>query len=210
MFIFENNWILLLVFQNKDKLEKLRVQAETFCQRLGRYRMPFAWATVNIMDVISTAAIDRDVTDSDSLKGGVSLCVFVLMSVFVLFDSNTMWWLCIVVCVCILFDIVFFPGKSSSIDRKAQLPRRNSERYNTIDDQFCNVSAFKPATITINTIFKQVKHKETTISLKYMIQCNRQTSLWLQPGLVSLFDQTYHSIRFYLIYVSTIKPWLHC
>uniref|UniRef100_A0A8C9YQ33 Dedicator of cytokinesis 8 n=1 Tax=Sander lucioperca TaxID=283035 RepID=A0A8C9YQ33_SANLU len=111
---------------DSGKLEKLRVQAETFCQRLGRYRMPFAWATVNIMDVISTAAIDRDVTDSDSLKGG--------------------------------------------------LPRRNSERYNTIDDQFCNVSAFKPATITINTIFKQVKHKETTISLKYMIQCNRQTS----------------------------------
>ncbi|XP_078107068.1 dedicator of cytokinesis protein 8 isoform X1 [Sander vitreus] len=101
--------------KNKDKLEKLRGQAETFCQRLGRYRMPFAWATVNIMEVISTATIDRDVTDSDSLKG----------------------------------------GKSSSIDRKAQLPRRNSERYNTIDDQFCNVSAFKPATITISTIFKQ-------------------------------------------------------
>uniref|UniRef100_A0A8C4F3N2 Dedicator of cytokinesis 8 n=1 Tax=Dicentrarchus labrax TaxID=13489 RepID=A0A8C4F3N2_DICLA len=98
--------ILLLVFQNKDKLEKLRGQAETFCHRLGRYRMPFAWATVNIMEVISTAMIDRDVTDSDSLKGGVS------------------------------------------IDRRAQLPRRNSERYNTIDDQFCSISAFKPATIT--------------------------------------------------------------
>ncbi|XP_069555622.1 dedicator of cytokinesis protein 8 isoform X2 [Brachyistius frenatus] len=102
--------------KNKDKLEKLRGQAEAFCQRLGRYRMPFAWATVNIMEVISTAAIDRDVTDSDSLKG----------------------------------------GKSSSIDRRAQLPRRNSERYSTtIDEHFCNVSAFKPATITITTIFKQ-------------------------------------------------------
>uniref|UniRef100_A0A8C4EYC7 Dedicator of cytokinesis 8 n=1 Tax=Dicentrarchus labrax TaxID=13489 RepID=A0A8C4EYC7_DICLA len=103
--------------KNKDKLEKLRGQAETFCHRLGRYRMPFAWATVNIMEVISTAMIDRDVTDSDSLKGGVR--------------------------------------KSSSIDRRAQLPRRNSERYNTIDDQFCSISAFKPATITVNTIFKQ-------------------------------------------------------
>ncbi|KAA8593008.1 hypothetical protein FQN60_018463 [Etheostoma spectabile] len=102
--------------KNKDKLEKLRGQAETFCQRLGRYRMPFAWATVKIMDVISNATIDRDVTDSDSLKG----------------------------------------GKSSSMDRKAQLPRRNSERYNTIDDQLCSVSSFKPATITISTIFKQV------------------------------------------------------
>ncbi|XP_040897521.1 dedicator of cytokinesis protein 8 isoform X2 [Toxotes jaculatrix] len=101
--------------KSKDKLEKLRGQAEAFCQRLGRYRMPFAWATVNIMEVISTAAIERDVTDSDSLKG----------------------------------------VKSTSIDRRGQLPRRNSERYNTIDDQFCNVSAFKPATITISTIFKQ-------------------------------------------------------
>lgn len=60
--------------QNKDKLEKLRGQAEMFCQRLGRYRMPFAWATVNIMEVISTATLDRDTTDSDSLKGGV--CAF--------------------------------------------------------------------------------------------------------------------------------------
>uniref|UniRef100_A0A8D3DZT9 Dedicator of cytokinesis 8 n=1 Tax=Scophthalmus maximus TaxID=52904 RepID=A0A8D3DZT9_SCOMX len=90
--------------KNKDKLEKLRGHAETFCHRLGRYRMPFAWATVNVMEVISTVALDL---------------------------------------------------KSSSIDRKGQLPRRNSERYSTIDDQFCNVSAFKPATITISTIFKQ-------------------------------------------------------
>ncbi|XP_076021315.1 dedicator of cytokinesis protein 8 isoform X2 [Genypterus blacodes] len=101
--------------KNKDKLDKLRGQAEAFCHRLGRYRMPFAWATINIMEVISTAAIDRDVTDSDSLKG----------------------------------------GKSSSIDRRAQLPRRNSERYNTLDDQPYSISAFKPATITISTIFKQ-------------------------------------------------------
>uniref|UniRef100_A0A3P8S4G7 Dedicator of cytokinesis 8 n=1 Tax=Amphiprion percula TaxID=161767 RepID=A0A3P8S4G7_AMPPE len=105
----------VITFQNKDKLEKLRGQAEAFCQRLGRYRMPFAWATVNIMEVISTAAVDRDVTDSDSLRGG--LC--------------------------------------NSIDRRAQLPRRNSERYSTIEEQLCNVSAFKPATITISTIFKQ-------------------------------------------------------
>ncbi|XP_053727875.1 dedicator of cytokinesis protein 8 isoform X1 [Synchiropus splendidus] len=101
--------------KNKDKLDKLRGQAEAFCHRLGRYRMPFAWATVNIMEVISTATPERDVTDGDSFRG----------------------------------------GKSSSIDRKTQLPRRNSERFNTFDDQVCNISAFKPATITISTIFKQ-------------------------------------------------------
>ncbi|XP_075905606.1 dedicator of cytokinesis protein 8 isoform X1 [Nelusetta ayraudi] len=101
--------------KNKDKLEKLRGQAETFCQRLGRYRMPFAWATVNIMEVISTAMLDRDVPDSDSSRG----------------------------------------GKSSSIDRRTQIPRRNSERFSTMDDQLGNFSAFKPAVITISTLFKQ-------------------------------------------------------
>uniref|UniRef100_A0A8C7GLJ0 Dedicator of cytokinesis 8 n=1 Tax=Oncorhynchus kisutch TaxID=8019 RepID=A0A8C7GLJ0_ONCKI len=97
--------------KNKEKLEKLRSQSETFCQRLGRYRMPFAWATVNIMNVISTATLDRDTTDSDSLNG-------------------------------------------HSLDKRGQLPRRNSERFAAMEDQ-CNMSAFKPATITISTFCKQ-------------------------------------------------------
>lgn len=132
----------VLDFQNKDKLEKLRCQAETFCQRLGRYRMPFAWATVNIMDFISTATLERDVTDSDSLKGGV--CTW---------QINLHW---VQIWVWPWRPLPTFPGKSCSIDRRAQLPRRNSERFNTLDDQFCNISAFKPATIPITTIFKQV------------------------------------------------------
>uniref|UniRef100_A0A669CS54 Dedicator of cytokinesis 8 n=1 Tax=Oreochromis niloticus TaxID=8128 RepID=A0A669CS54_ORENI len=95
--------------KNKDKIEKLRNQADSFCQRLGRYRMPFAWATVNIMEVINSATLERDITDSENTKGG-----------------------------------------------RRGLPRRNSERYSTIDEPFCNVSGFKPATITISTIIKQV------------------------------------------------------
>ncbi|XP_061116717.1 dedicator of cytokinesis protein 8 [Conger conger] len=55
--------------KNKDKLDKLRSQTESFCNRLGRYRMPLAWATVNIMNVISTATLDRDTSDTDSING---------------------------------------------------------------------------------------------------------------------------------------------
>uniref|UniRef100_A0A8C9K5G6 Dedicator of cytokinesis 6 n=1 Tax=Panthera tigris altaica TaxID=74533 RepID=A0A8C9K5G6_PANTA len=33
--------------KNKEKLEKLRLAAEQFCTRLGRYRMPFAWTAVH-------------------------------------------------------------------------------------------------------------------------------------------------------------------
>ncbi|XP_029018984.1 dedicator of cytokinesis protein 8 isoform X3 [Betta splendens] len=137
--------------KNKDKLEKLRNQAENFCTRLGRYRMPFAWATVKIMEVISTATLERDVTDSDSLKG----------------------------------------GKSSSIDRKAQLPRRNSERYSMMEEQFCNISAFKPATITISTIFKQEGDRLSDEDLlKFLAEIkktsNAQRRLKTIPGWIKL------------------------
>uniref|UniRef100_A0A8C1HJH2 Dedicator of cytokinesis 8 n=1 Tax=Cyprinus carpio carpio TaxID=630221 RepID=A0A8C1HJH2_CYPCA len=53
--------------KNRDKLEKLRNQAEGFCQRLGRYRMPFAFATVNIMSAINST-LERETSDTDSIN----------------------------------------------------------------------------------------------------------------------------------------------
>uniref|UniRef100_UPI00398F3272 dedicator of cytokinesis protein 8 isoform X2 n=1 Tax=Pristiophorus japonicus TaxID=55135 RepID=UPI00398F3272 len=54
--------------KNKDKIEKLKTQAESFCQRLGKYRMPFAWANINIMSVVSTAT-DRDSIEVENING---------------------------------------------------------------------------------------------------------------------------------------------
>ncbi|XP_048475857.1 dedicator of cytokinesis protein 7-like [Rhincodon typus] len=54
--------------KNKDKIEKLKSQAENFCQRLGKYRMPFAWAYINIMNVVSTAS-DRDSMEVEHING---------------------------------------------------------------------------------------------------------------------------------------------
>uniref|UniRef100_A0A670ZWY4 Dedicator of cytokinesis 8 n=1 Tax=Pseudonaja textilis TaxID=8673 RepID=A0A670ZWY4_PSETE len=34
--------------KTKEKIEKLKQQAENFCQRLGKYRMPFAWIPINL------------------------------------------------------------------------------------------------------------------------------------------------------------------
>uniref|UniRef100_A0A7N8YPF9 Dedicator of cytokinesis 8 n=1 Tax=Mastacembelus armatus TaxID=205130 RepID=A0A7N8YPF9_9TELE len=116
--------------KNKDKLEKLRGQAETFCQRLGRYRMPFAWAT--------------------EVCASVFLLLFVI-NVFI----RCILRACIAECTESWPFHFVSSVKSSSIDRRAQLPRRNSERFSTTDEQLCNISAFKPATITINSIFKQ-------------------------------------------------------
>ncbi|KAJ7993970.1 hypothetical protein DPEC_G00261100 [Dallia pectoralis] len=136
--------------KNKDKLEKLRNQSEMFCQKLGRYRMPFAWATVNIMNVISTATLDRDTTDASD--GG--------------------------------------SGKSGSLDKRGQLPRRNSERFSSVDDQ-CNMSAFKPATITIGTFCKQEGDRLSDEDLfKFLADIKRFSSLQRRiktiPGTIRL------------------------
>ena len=49
--------------KNKEKLEKLRLAAEQFCTRLGRYRMPFAWTAVHLANIVSRPQ-DRD-SDSE-------------------------------------------------------------------------------------------------------------------------------------------------
>jgi hypothetical protein len=55
--------------QNKEKLEKLRLAAEQFCTRLGRYRMPFAWTAVHLANIVSSAGqADRD-SDSEGGEG---------------------------------------------------------------------------------------------------------------------------------------------
>nr|XP_031293079.1 dedicator of cytokinesis protein 6 isoform X7 [Camelus dromedarius] len=51
--------------KNREKLEKLRLAAEQFCTRLGRYRMPFAWTAVHLANIVSSAGQpDRD-SDSE-------------------------------------------------------------------------------------------------------------------------------------------------
>lgn len=59
-----------LHFQNKEKLEKLRSQSEQFCQRLGRYRMPFAWTAIHLMNIVNSAgSLERDTELEMSLSG---------------------------------------------------------------------------------------------------------------------------------------------
>ncbi|KAF5914368.1 hypothetical protein HPG69_000479 [Diceros bicornis minor] len=59
---------IFLVIKNKEKLEKLRLAAEQFCTRLGRYRMPFAWTAVHLANIVSSAGQpDRD-SDSEGAQ----------------------------------------------------------------------------------------------------------------------------------------------
>ena len=60
--------------QNKEKLEKLKSQADQFCQRLGKYRMPFAWTAIHLMNIVSSAgSLERDSTEVEISTGGKSV-----------------------------------------------------------------------------------------------------------------------------------------
>ncbi|KAM9115232.1 dedicator of cytokinesis protein 6 isoform 2-T2 [Pangshura tecta] len=56
--------------KNKEKLEKLRGAAEQFCSRLGRYRMPFAWTAIHLLNIVSTAGSLEHDPDAESERRG--------------------------------------------------------------------------------------------------------------------------------------------
>uniref|UniRef100_A0A8C6GW21 Dedicator of cytokinesis 8 n=1 Tax=Mus spicilegus TaxID=10103 RepID=A0A8C6GW21_MUSSI len=49
--------------KSKEKVEKLKLQAESFCQRLGKYRMPFAWAPISLASFFNVSTLERESTD---------------------------------------------------------------------------------------------------------------------------------------------------
>uniref|UniRef100_A0A6Q2ZMA1 Dedicator of cytokinesis 7 n=1 Tax=Esox lucius TaxID=8010 RepID=A0A6Q2ZMA1_ESOLU len=59
--------------KNKEKLDKLRSQSEQFCTRLGRYRMPFAWTAIHLMNIVNSAgSLERDTDMEMGLPGSWS------------------------------------------------------------------------------------------------------------------------------------------
>ena len=52
-------------FQNKE--DKYRSNAMQFCERLGKYRMPFAWTAIYLMNIVTGANYERE-TSVESLK----------------------------------------------------------------------------------------------------------------------------------------------
>ncbi|XP_034956195.2 dedicator of cytokinesis protein 8 isoform X2 [Zootoca vivipara] len=57
------------VGKTKEKIEKLKVNAESFCQRLGKYRMPFAWVPINLANFFSVSTLERDIAELEVLNG---------------------------------------------------------------------------------------------------------------------------------------------
>lgn len=81
----ENISMVFSTFQSRDKL---RTNAVTACERLGKYRMPFAWTAINVMNIIhGTNSLDRDSGSEKESTGSYSLGMFFsYLSVKVIFQ----------------------------------------------------------------------------------------------------------------------------
>ncbi|XP_077331125.1 dedicator of cytokinesis protein 8 isoform X1 [Lithobates pipiens] len=58
--------------KTKEKLDKLKSQAETFCQRLGKYRMPFAWVPISLLSCINVMTLEKETPETESINGRAS------------------------------------------------------------------------------------------------------------------------------------------
>ncbi|XP_028666764.2 dedicator of cytokinesis protein 7 isoform X8 [Erpetoichthys calabaricus] len=127
--------------KNKEKLEKLRSQSEQFCQRLGRYRMPFAWTAIHLMNIVNSAgSLERDTTD---LEIGVP-------------ERKGSW----------------------SERRNSSIVGRRSLERTTSGDESCNLSSFRPATLTVTNFFKQEGDRLSDEDLyKFLADMRRPSSV---------------------------------
>uniref|UniRef100_A0A663FJP4 Dedicator of cytokinesis 8 n=1 Tax=Aquila chrysaetos chrysaetos TaxID=223781 RepID=A0A663FJP4_AQUCH len=55
--------------KTKEKIEKLKAQAESFCQRLGKYRMPFAWIPIGLANFFNLSTLEREIPEAEGLNG---------------------------------------------------------------------------------------------------------------------------------------------
>ncbi|KGL80696.1 Dedicator of cytokinesis protein 8, partial [Tinamus guttatus] len=59
--------------KTKEKIEKLKTQAESFCQRLGKYRMPFAWIPISLTNFFNVSTLERELPETEGLNGKGSI-----------------------------------------------------------------------------------------------------------------------------------------
>ncbi|XP_036899455.1 dedicator of cytokinesis protein 7 isoform X6 [Sturnira hondurensis] len=127
--------------KNKEKLEKLKSQAEQFCQRLGKYRMPFAWTAIHLMNIVSSAgSLERDSTEVEISAG----------------ERKGSW----------------------SERRNSSIGGRRSLERTTSGDDACNLTSFRPATLTVTNFFKQEGDRLSDEDLyKFLADMRRPSSV---------------------------------
>ncbi|XP_040585899.1 dedicator of cytokinesis protein 6 isoform X2 [Mesocricetus auratus] len=167
--------------KNKEKLERLRLAAEQFCTRLGRYRMPFAWTAVHLANIVSSVGPqDRD-SDSEGGKDARQPSRLLARTIITLPFSATI----VPLCPSNSCDYPPPPTPAATmppfLERKptwAERRRRGPQDRGGSGDDACSFSSFRPATLTVTNFFKQEAERLSDEDLfKFLADMRRPSSL---------------------------------
>lgn len=149
---------LRLLPQNK---EKLRSNVQWFCERLGRYRMPFAWTAIDLMGAIMGIGGPADGRDQSPAPPGTGPPATVSpMGSAANLDTAS-------VAGSAVSGGTNRTGGGASLRRARNVEDFLMRRSSTVDPakrlSFTNddlertLESFKPISLTVNTFFKQVR-----------------------------------------------------
>ncbi|XP_026681191.1 dedicator of cytokinesis protein 7 isoform X2 [Diaphorina citri] len=154
--------------KDERNIEKVRQNAAQSCERLGKYRMPFAWTAVYLMNVINGVSNidgDCDSQSSNSLdrksSGGA-------------FDQ-----------------LRKRASDSSTLTRRGSLERRSNSSDKRVSWNLDDLDSFRPVTLTVSSFFKQESDKLRDEDLYKFLQdlkkpCSLLKKLKSIPGCLKL------------------------
>ncbi|KAG4065416.1 hypothetical protein HA402_002814 [Bradysia odoriphaga] len=133
--------------EDKDKQtrDKAKSNATDFCDRLGKYRMPFAWTGIYLTNVFSGDNLEKTDKDRDSVGTASSSNSLDRKSSTSSFDQ--------------------LRKKASdmgtlTLSRRGSLERKSEKRRSWSPDDFANsIETFRPISIIVSSFFKQESEK---------------------------------------------------
>uniref|UniRef100_A0A1B0BZM0 Dedicator of cytokinesis protein 7 n=1 Tax=Glossina palpalis gambiensis TaxID=67801 RepID=A0A1B0BZM0_9MUSC len=170
---------------DKDKCrEKAKQNAADFCERLGKYRMPFAWTGIYLTNVFNGDNFEGKEGNCATLEresGGGSLSAAISSNSLDRKSSTSS------------FDQLRRKANdmSGTLTRRGSLERKEKRRSWSPDD-FANViESFRPITITVSSFFKQEADKMKDEDLyKFLLELKRPSSAMKKykciPGSIRL------------------------
>ncbi|XP_052274365.1 dedicator of cytokinesis protein 7-like isoform X2 [Dreissena polymorpha] len=169
--------------EEKNKEDKYKANAGQFCERLGRYRMPFAWTAIYLMNIVNGAHSMEREASVDSMRSESE------MSRAASLDRRS----------------GLPPGQYESFRKRPKDDAQASRAYSTErgrpgyekrrswspDDYGSSLSNFRPVTLTVSSFFKQEGDKLSDEDLyKYLIDLKRPSNVLKRvrciPGTLKL------------------------
>lgn len=161
---------------DKDKYrDKAKSNASDYCERLGKYRMPFAWTGIYLTNIFNGDGVESTKDDRESLSTATS--------------SNSL-------------DRKLSTSSFDQLRRKAtdmgtltrrgSLERKSEKRRSWSPDDFANsIETFRPITITVSSFFKQESEKMKDEDLyKFLPELKRPAAVMKKykyiPGSIKL------------------------